>query len=95
MNFKRFLELLQYVKKRLFLNGRPIQATMALAKDDFRVAGEIMAMSIAQGRPAPNFLSQQIYAIISRSFLTDDCHNQSFKNICKKVLYLRLLPTIY
>lgn len=80
-----FLDLLEYIKKRLFLNGSLIQATLALAKDEFRVAGEIMAMSIAQGGPAPNFLSQETYSIISRSFIIDNCHNQSFKKVCKKV----------
>jgi len=35
----------------------PCENTVALTEGGFEVAGELMAMSLAQGGPAPNFLA--------------------------------------
>ena len=56
-----FTEMLEYVKTRLFENGLPSTSTMSLIKEDFKLAGEIMAMSILQDGQAPNFLSPTTY----------------------------------
>ena len=36
----------------------------ALANEEFRIAGELMASSVAQGGPAPNFLNASTFAYI-------------------------------
>ena len=45
------LEMLEYIERRLFSDGKPVNSTVSLINQDFRVAGEIMAMSILQGGP--------------------------------------------
>ena len=42
---------------RLFSDGMPVQSTMLLTDGQFKIAGQLMAMSIVQGGPAPNFLT--------------------------------------
>ena len=41
----------------------PVASTLALTKDLFKYAGEVMAISIIQGGPAPNFLSPVIFDV--------------------------------
>ena len=57
------IEMLDYVERRLFPNVKPIESTMSLTKKDFKLAGEIMAMSILQGGQAPNVITSQILVI--------------------------------
>jgi len=61
------LEILSYVKVRLFVEGIPSKSTISLNFGDFKLAGEVMAMSIVQHGQAPNFLSPVIYAYFSGS----------------------------
>ena len=52
---------------RLFdKDGMTVQSTAALSFDNFKYAGELMAMSIVQGGPAPNFLSPCLYDVVSK-----------------------------
>ena len=53
--------MLTYVERSLFSNGKPIDSTMALTRKDYKLAGEIMAMSVIQGGQAPHFMSAQIF----------------------------------
>ena len=50
-------------------NGMPVQSTVALTQDLFKYAGELMAMSILQGGPAPNYFSPAIYEVIAIDYL--------------------------
>lgn len=47
--------MMKYIERRLFPEGKPINSTMALTGKDYRLAGEIMAMSVIQGWPGPTF----------------------------------------
>lgn len=79
------LEMLEYCQSRLFPDGCPTTSVLALASEDFRIAGEIMAMSIIQGGPGPNLLSPVVYNIISRDLNISDCKTDYMKDICQKV----------
>ena len=78
-------EMLEFCKKRLFQNGCPTTSVMSLAKEELKVAGEVMAMSIIQGGPAPNFLDPEVYRIVSRSFSIEHCKDDFLKETCEKV----------
>ncbi len=59
--------MLQLLRLRLFDgNGMPVDSTVALTNDMFKHAGELMAMSILQGGPAPNYLAPAIFDVISK-----------------------------
>ena len=64
----------------------------ALAEEEFKIAGELMASSIVQGGPAPSFLSSSVYAYIVNgvgSVRADDAgdivENLQMKNAINKV----------
>ena len=65
--------MLEYAKTRLFEEGST--STMSLIKEDFKLAGEIMAMSILQDGQAPNFLSPIVY-----QYLTGDLNITDIKS---------------
>lgn len=52
---------------RLFNSGIPVPSTMSLTEGHFKLAGYLMASSILQGGPAPNFLAKWVYQYISGS----------------------------
>ena len=43
----------------------PIESCMAVANEEFRIAGELRSSSIAQGGPAPNFLAEWLYDFLA------------------------------
>ena len=45
-------EALEQMGRRLFRDGFPVVNMAALANEEFKVAGEIMASSVVQGGPA-------------------------------------------
>ena len=64
----------------------------ALAEEEFKIAGEIIASSIVQGGPVPCFLSSSVYAYIVNgvgSIQADDAEeiveNLHLKNAIDKV----------
>ena len=67
--------MLEHSRTRLFKDGSPINSLMALANEEFRVTGELMAMSIAQGGPGPYSFSSVIYNIISKDLAIEDYKN--------------------
>ena len=58
-------EMMELIQRKLFSNGMPVLSTVALNDQDFVMAGELMAMSVVQGGPAPSFLSKSVYAYIT------------------------------
>ena len=46
------------------LYGIPVHSTVLLTDAQFKIAGQLMATSIVQGGPAPNFLAW-VYTYIS------------------------------
>jgi hypothetical protein len=65
-------DMLELVERKYFRNGCPVEFMIALSAKEFRVAGEIMIMSILQGGPAPNFLLPSTYSYISKESLCPD-----------------------
>ena len=70
----------------------PINSMTALAKNEFTVAGELMAASVVQGVPAPCFLSKEAFGYIVDgidSVSTEDwiprVHNQRLKGAIEEV----------
>ncbi|KAJ7999952.1 hypothetical protein DPEC_G00199770 [Dallia pectoralis] len=64
--FQRYLEMIAGIETRLFEreDGKvkmPKYSTNDLDNDLFRAAGEIFAVSLAQGGPAPRFLQEWCY----------------------------------
>lgn len=62
-----FSDILEDIELHLFINepdecGKvPCENIMAMSKGHFHVAGELMAASIVQGGPAPDFLASWVY----------------------------------
>ncbi|XP_057197091.1 uncharacterized protein LOC130558603 [Triplophysa rosa] len=52
------------IEKRFFEGGRPKYSLTDLDKGHFKTVGEIMAVSVAQGGPAPNFLMHWCYKFL-------------------------------
>ena len=59
------VEALDEIRRRLFQNGFPVINMAALVNEEFVVAGEIMAFSIAQGGPAPNIMNAFSFSYIA------------------------------
>ena len=47
--------------RRFFVSGKPVASTMMLMQNEYKFSGELMAMSIMQGGPAPNLFSQNVF----------------------------------
>ena len=80
--------MLDYVQRRLFPDGKPIQSTMSLTRKDFKLAGEIMAMSIMQGGQAPNLLSSQIFKYLYGNLSVCEMNSIPHRELCEKVSVL-------
>lgn len=58
-------EVFGYIRHTLFNNdGIPYPDMRAVANEEFKAAGELMACSLIQGGPAPSFLSANVYNYI-------------------------------
>ena len=55
------IEILQVVGQQLFRDGFPMHSITAFINDEFRIAGELMAISFAQGGPAPCIFAQEVF----------------------------------
>ena len=78
------------MKLRLFSEGEPVHSTFALASGDFKYAGELMASSIVQGGPAPNFLAKWLYLYVTGGLdkvesCVNDIRDKDLKRIVEKV----------
>jgi hypothetical protein len=80
-----FAEMLQFIEHRLFHNGFPLNSTVALSKGDFKMAGEVMAMSIIHGGQAPSFLSQIVFNYLSNNLEVEDITSPLHKDLCTQV----------
>jgi len=61
--------MLEYCETRLFPDGFPTESVLAVARDHFLTAGEVMAISIVQGGPCPNFLMHLKFVMRSADHL--------------------------
>ncbi|XP_068684539.1 G2/M phase-specific E3 ubiquitin-protein ligase-like [Montipora foliosa] len=92
-----FTEIFGHIRRTLFSDdGVPNADMRALANDEFKAAGELMACSLIQGGPAPCFLSVNVYDYLIdgmasvqsekwASLIKDDFLRQSLERIaaCK------------
>ena len=79
--------MLEYIESKLFSDGKPINSTIALQREDFKLAGEVMVMSIIQGGPAPAFLHQSVFRFISKQELSiEDIPESKYKMAALKVI---------
>ena len=78
-------EMLDYIERRLFPDGIPAKSTMALTMQDFKQAGEVMAISILQGGQAPNLLQPHIYGYLCGNLSIEKMKSVSKRDICEKV----------
>ena len=69
---------------RLFSDGMPVQSTMLLTDGQFKIAGQLMAMSIVQGGPAPNFLTSCARELLS--LLVSCCKSACSDSLSRIVL---------
>lgn len=81
--------MLDYAERRLFQNGKPIESTMALTRKDFKLAGEIMAMSIMQGGQAPNLMSPQIFNYLCGNLSVSQINSTPHRELCEKVIDIK------
>lgn len=77
--------MLTYVERRLFPNGKPIDSTMALTRKDYKLAGEIMAISVIQGGQAPHFMSAQTFEYLCGNLSVCNITSIPHKELCEKV----------
>ena len=77
--------MLEYVERRLFPNGIPTDSTMSLTRKDYKLAGEIMAMTIMQGGQAPNLMSSKIYEYLCGKLSVSQIESNASRKLCEKV----------
>ena len=82
--------MLEYVETKLFCNGKPISSIIALQNEDFRLAGEIMVMSILQNGPVPVLLHPAVFSFISnQNLLIDNLPESAHKTVAHQVLIIK------
>ena len=84
------IETLDQMKFCLFEDGVPVASTISLSKGHFQAAGMLMACSIVQGGPVPNFMAPWVFDYIAYGLhqvpmCTDDIQNELPKKVAKKV----------
>ena len=99
-------EALEQMGRRLFRDGFPVVNMAALANEEFKVAGEIMASSVVQGGPAPSFLSTSSFAYIvhgvssikaddANDIVEDACLKEAIQKVYSCILYAWLSNVLY
>ena len=76
--------MLEYIQRQLFSDGKTISSTVAMINGNFRVAGEIMVMSIFQGAPALLFINPDVYRFITKQALKIGMLKQRTKRVLKR-----------
>ena len=80
--------LLEYIQNRFFINGNLTSSTVGVINEDYKMVGQVMGMSVLQGGPAPNFLSENLFLYLVQRQLVDKGCSQGCCDIIKKVLIL-------
>lgn len=81
-----FLEkTIQEIGSKMFTGGTPIESSSHVQSGDFRTCGEIVAVSLALGRPPPCFLDQCSY---DATFKDIDMTNITSEQLSSKELQL-------
>lgn len=81
-----FAELLSIVRRRYFIDGKPIQSTMAISSGDFKQCGIVIGMSIMQGGPAANFMSHGVSCFFTGcKMLASNIRNPKYQELAAQV----------
>ena len=56
-----FADTIPQIANTLFPGGAPVDSTLYVRNETFRTAGEIVATSLAQDGPPPNFLDTVVF----------------------------------
>ena len=72
--------------RRFFVSGKPVASTMMLMQNEYKFLGELMAMSIMQGGPAPNLFSQNVFDYLINDLKIENIHLSLYKCVCKQVI---------
>lgn len=59
--------MLEFINTKLFVSGKPITSTVALMDGEFKLAGEVIAMSILQEGPAPCFFAEEVVKYLTKT----------------------------
>lgn len=87
--------MLDYVERRLLPNGIPTDSTMSLTRKDYKLAGEIMAMTIMQGGQAPNLMSSKIYDYLCGKLSVSQIESNSTRELREKVRIFNMNIYLY
>ena len=81
------LEMFEHIERRLFSDGKPINSTVAIMSADFRIASEIMVMSILQRWASSNVHQWQcLNEYITKQTLAPERMTESqYKEIAEEV----------
>ena len=87
--------MLEYIETKLFCSGKPISSIIALQNEEFKLAGELMVMSILQNGPAPALLHQAVFNFISNQQLSiEDITESDYKTVALQVGITKKLCTL-
>ena len=71
--------LLEYIQNRFFINGNLTSSTVGVTNEDYKMVGQVMGMSVLQGGPAPNFLSENLFLyLVQRQLVDEGCFQGCF-----------------
>lgn len=79
-------ELMNHMERRFFISGNPVSSTMMLMQSDYKVCGELIAMSIMHGGQAPCLFSQSMFEFLIRDLKIANIHSSFYKSVCEQVI---------
>ena len=83
--------MIDNISSRLLIDGKPVSSTVALMDGEFQLAGEIIAMSLLQGGPAPCLFSEEVVQYLTKQPLSYDKSSDACRSICQKVCSLKVI----
>lgn len=78
--------MMNHMERRFFISGNPVSSTMMLMQGDYKVCGEVIAMSIMQGGQAPCLFSQSVFEYLMRDLKIANIHSSFYKSVCEQVI---------
>ena len=78
------LEMIDNISSRLLIDGKPVCPTVALMDKEFQLAGEIIAMSLLQGGPAPCLFSTEVVKYLTKQPLSYDKSSDDAEEFARK-----------
>lgn len=87
-----FVDVLEEVRGRLFPDGEPVCSAQAVCNLSFTYAGELMAMAIVHGGPAPSLLKRWVYDYLASGVNSvnpsvEDLNSSQLKSFISQVMH--------